>query len=126
MEELKSISNLGYRKLIVFQKARRLVLYVYKATKEFPREEIYSLTSQIRRSAVSIPANIVEGYSKSSRKDFVRFLDISIGSANELEFHLELSVDLGYLKKSIFDTINNLLIEVKKLLYAYQKSLRIG
>jgi len=89
MQKLPKNNLTGYKKLIVFQKSRKLVLWVYKATKSFPKEEVYALTSR-----------------------------------NELEFHLELSVDLGYLKEYVFVKINDLLIEVKKLLYAYQKSLR--
>jgi len=116
--------NSGYKKLIVYQKAKQLVLLVYKATKEFPREELYGITSQARRAALSIPANIVEGYVKSSRKEFVRFLDISIGSASELGLHLDISYELGYLNKRRFDILTDLLIEVKKLLYSYQRSLR--
>lgn len=118
------MQNTGYRKLIVYQKARQLTLLVYKATKDFPREELYGITSQARRAALSIAANIVEGYVKSSKKEFVRFLDISIGSAAELEVHLDISFELGYISKQRFDTMSDLLTEVKKLLYSYQKSLR--
>lgn len=118
------MQNSGYKKLIVYQKAKQLVIVVYKTTKSFPREELYGLTSQARRAALSIPANIVEGYVKSSRKEFVRFLDISIGSVAELEVHLEISFELGYINKSNFDILTDLLTEVKKLLYSYQKALR--
>ena len=118
------MENTGYKKLIVYQKARQLVLLVYKATKDFPKEELYGLTSQARRAVLSIPANIVEGYVKSSKKEFVRFLDISIGSAAELEVHLDISFELSYLNKRRFGILTDLLIEVKKLLYSYQKSLK--
>jgi four helix bundle protein len=118
------MENTGFRKLIVYQKAKQLTLLVYRATKDFPKEERYGITSQARPAALSIAANIVEGYVKSSRKEFVRFLDISIGSSAELEVHLDISHELGYLKKDKFDTMADLLVEVKKLLYSYQKSLR--
>ena len=74
-----------FRELLVWHKAHALTLSVYRATKSFPREELYSLTNQIRRSAVSIGANIAEGAGKNSRLEFGRFLQISLGSASELE-----------------------------------------
>ena len=115
----------GYQKLLVWKEAHILVLFVYKITQQWPKNELFGLTSQIRRAAVSIPANIVEGYAKKSRKDFSRFLDISIGSATELGLFLEISLELNYFSKSIFEKTNNLLTEVKKLLYSFQKSLRV-
>ncbi len=118
------MENTGYKKLIVYQKAKQLTLLVYKATKDFPRDELYGITSQARRAALSIAANTVEGYVKSSRKEYVRFLDISIGSAAELGVHLDISHELGFLKKDRFDILTDLLVEVKKLLYSYQRSLR--
>ena len=117
--------NQSYQKLIVYQKSKLLVLEVYKITKSFPSEEKFVLIPQMRRAALSIPANIVEGYAKKSRKDFSRFLDISIGSATELGLFLEISLELNYFSKSIFEKTNNLLTEVKKLLYSFQKSLRV-
>lgn len=114
----------SYKKLIIYQKPKKLVLLIYQTTKTYPKEELFTLVSQMRRSAVSIPSNIVEGYPKSSRIDFVRLLDIAIGSSNELEVQVELSYELSFINKSNFDKINDLLTEVKKLLYSFQRSMR--
>ena len=114
----------SYHKLTVYQKAKELVLLTYKLTKDFPREERYVLVPQMRRSAISIVANIVEGYIKKSKKEYARFLDISIGSSTELGFYFELSVDLDYSSGQDLERVNALLTEVKKLLYSYQRSLR--
>lgn len=77
-----------FKKLNVWQKAHALTVHVYKATYDFPREELYGLTSQIRRASVSIPANIAEGCGRGSEADFCHFLQIAFGSASELEYHL--------------------------------------
>ncbi|MEK7550804.1 MAG: four helix bundle protein [Patescibacteria group bacterium] len=114
----------GYHKLIVYQKSLDLLLLTYKLTKKLPKEELYILLPQIRRAAISIVANIVEGYSKSSTKEFIRFLDISRGSLTEIELYFELCLKLGYFTNQEFDDAQNLLIEVKKLIYSFQKSLR--
>jgi four helix bundle protein len=82
-----------FRELKVWHKAHQLTLAVYSATKTFPRDELYGLTSQIRRAAVSIGANIAEGAGKNSPAEFGRFLQIALGSASELEYHLLLSGD---------------------------------
>lgn len=78
--------NYSYEKLFVYPKSLELVITIYKITKKYPKEEMFVLVPQMRRAAISIVANIVEGYSKTSKKEFVRFLDISRGSLNELEF----------------------------------------
>jgi four helix bundle protein len=86
-----------HRKLVAFTKARELALEVYRATSQIPREEQFGLTSQIRRSAVSVPSNLVEGCARQSERDYLRFLDIALGSARELEFQLDLARELGFL-----------------------------
>ena len=86
-----------FRKQKVWQKSHKLTLEIYKVTMGFPRDEIYGLTSQLRRCCSSIPANIAEGCGRNSDADFSRFLQISMGSATELEYHLLLSHDLGML-----------------------------
>lgn len=116
--------NQSYHKLIVYQKALELLLLIYKLTRKFPREEVYILLPQIRRAAISIVANIVEGYSKSSSKEFIRFLDISRGSLTEVELYLELCLKLNYFKENEYNQAQQLLIEVKKLVFSFQKSLR--
>jgi four helix bundle protein len=116
----------GYRKLIVYQKSLDLVLLTYRLTKKLPKEEIYILLPQIKRAVISVVANIVEGYSKSSTKEFIRFLDISRGSLTEVELYFELCLKLNYLTGQDYDQAQGLLIEVQKLIYSFQKSLRKG
>ena len=113
----------GYKKLIVYQKSRELVLLTYKLTKLFPKEEMYVLLPQMRRAAISVMANIVEGYVKSTN-EFIRFLNISIGSITELEVFFELAYDLKYVSKADNEKSNDLIVETKKLLYSFQKSLK--
>ena len=116
----------GYNKLFVYQKSLDLVIETYKITKLFPKEERFVLVPQMRRASLSIVANIVEGYSKSSRKELVRFLDISKGSINELEIYYLIAFKLNYFDKMKFEKVSMLILETKKLLYSYQKSLRVS
>jgi four helix bundle protein len=88
----------SYRDLIVWQKSMTMVTAVYEATRRFPAEELYGLTAQIRRAAVSITSNIAEGYSRNSTADYIRFLRIACGSLYELRTQLEIAVNLGYMK----------------------------
>ena len=106
----------SFRDLLVWQKAHQLTLAIYKETKSFPKEELYGLTSQIRRACASIPANIAEGCGKGSDADFSRFLQIAFGSANELEYHLLLVHDLGILESEIYRNLESELVEIKKML----------
>jgi len=106
----------SYRDLIVWQKAMKLAKETYLLTKSFPKEELYGLTSQIRRCAISIPSNIAEGKGRNSDKEFVRFLQISLGSVYELQTQLELSLELGYI--SNIDDLLNLSIEIEKMINA--------
>lgn len=113
-----------YRSLKVWEKAHQLVLNVYKATASFPREELFGLVSQLRRAAVSIPTNIAEGSGRGSKADFSRFLQISFGSASELEYEFMLSKDLGYISENSFQEIVPLIEEVKKMLGGLLKSIK--
>ncbi len=113
----------GFRKLKVWEKAHALVLEVYMLTRKFPEEERFCLTNQIRRSVVSISANIVEGYRKS-RKDFLRFLDIAQGSLEETKYHLLLSKDLGYFDVSTYSRLLNLSNEIGKMIYGLSEKLK--
>lgn len=111
----------SFTELIVWQKAHRLTLDIYKITKDFPREEVYGITSQIRRAAISVPANIAEGYKRKTIKDKARFLNLSEGSLEEVRYYLILTKDLGFIK-----TNKELLLisdEVAKLLYSYKKAI---
>lgn len=110
----------SFKELIVWQKAHQFVLAVYKMTKSFPKEEIFGLTSQFRRAAVSIPANIAEGYRKRGKADKVRFFNISEGSLEECKYYLTLTKDLGYAST---DQENELAEEVSKLLNAYSNKI---
>lgn len=113
-----------FRKLKVWQKSHELVLAAYRATVGFPQTEVYGLTSQTRRAASSIPANIAEGCGRSSDKDFARFLHISMGSACEFEYHLLLTRDLCYLPEDSYLDLSTRVSEVKMMLASFIKTLR--
>ena len=108
-----------YKQLIAWQKSFNLSLLIYKISFNFPSEEKFGLTSQIRRCAVSIPSNIAEGWSRGKGKDYARFLSISLGSANELETQILISENLGYVNKDFSKDILENIIEIKKLLLSY-------
>jgi len=93
----------SYRDLIVWQKSMALVTDIYTLTKLFPKEEVYGLTLQIRRCAISIPSNIAEGYGRNATGDYIRFLQIGIGSLYELQTQLEIAYNLEYVNKSDFE-----------------------
>ncbi len=108
----------------VWQKAHQIALDVYKATASFPKDELYGLTNQIRRAAVSAAANIAEGRGRGSDADFARFLQMSMGSANELEYELLLARDLGYLNIEQHKALEKEILEAKQMLAAFLKKLR--
>jgi four helix bundle protein len=107
-----------YRELIVWNKAIELVLHVYKTTKSFPREELYALADQMKRSSVSIPSNIAEGFGRHSDNDFIRFLNISRGSLFELQTQLEISFRLDFIKSEDYEIAVQLAVEIDKMLNA--------
>jgi four helix bundle protein len=113
----------NFRDLSVWQKAHALTLAIYKVTKKFPRDELFGLSSQMRRSSSSIAANIAEGCGRKTDADFARFLQNGFGSASELEYHLILAHDLGLLNKPEFDELSDAVIEVKKMLAAFLRKL---
>lgn len=113
-----------FRKLKVWEKAHQLTLKIYKVTEEFPREELYGLTSQIRRACVSIPTNIAEGCVRSSDADFSRFLYIALGSTSELEYLILLSMDLKFIKNELYAELNNDINEIKKMLISMIQKLK--
>ena len=110
-----------FEDLAVWQKAHGLVLRVYKLTRAFPKEELFGLTAQMRRAAVSVPANIVEGFYRAGRSDKARFMNVAQSSLEELRYYLILSRDLGYLKAGV-DSSD--LDEIGRMLGAYQRALR--
>ena len=113
-----------FRSLKVWEKAHLLTLKIYKVTEEFPREELYGLTSQIRRACVSIPTNIAEGCVRSSDADFSRFLYIAVGSTSELEYLILLSMDLKIIKSELHLELNNEINEIKKMLISMIQKLK--
>ncbi|MBL7862382.1 MAG: four helix bundle protein [Cyclobacteriaceae bacterium] len=115
------IAAKSFKDLIVWQKAHQLVLSIYKVTKDFPREEMYGLTSQLRRSAVSVAANIAEGFKKRGYADKLKFMNTAQGSLSETSYHLLLANDLEYTKAG--GLLNNA-DEVGRLLEAYMKGIR--
>ena len=111
-----------YKQLKVWQKAMKLVIHVYKATKNFPKHEQYGLISQMRRSAISVPSNIAEGHGRNSDKEIVRFLDIARGSIYELDTQIEISRQLNYWGLKEFEIIFSLLDETSRMLSGFRKS----
>ncbi len=106
----------NYKDLKVWEKAHFFTLAIYEVTKNFPKEEIYSLTNQLRRSTSSIPANIAEGCGKNSQLDLAKFLNIALGSANETEYFILLSKDLEYLSINRYEILFNDINEIKAML----------
>ena len=114
-----------FKGLITWQKAHLLVLSVYKITKTFPKEEVYALTSQIRRASVSIAANIAEGYKKKTIPNKLNFFNISEGSLEEVKYYIILSKDLEYINEKIAIELEAQADEVGRLLNGYSKSVSI-
>lgn len=112
-----------YRQLKVWAKAHILTKDLYNITSKFPREELFGMTSQLRRAGASIPTNIVEGCGRGSDRDFRRFLQIAFGSANEVEYLVFLSYELNYMQKNQYTELNNKIIEVKKMLAGMIKTI---
>jgi len=111
-------------KLIVWEKAVQLCTAIYALTRKFPREELYGLTNQLRRSSVSIPSNIAEGYGRGSRDQYKQFLSIALGSYMELQTQLTIAMRLGLLEPSEFEKVEVLACEVGKMLSAILTKLR--
>jgi four helix bundle protein len=116
----------NFRQLVVFRKSYALVLSLYRLTKSFPDDERFGMTSQVRRAAHSIPANIAEGCGRGEAGDFVRFLRIAAGSASELELHLELARDLEYLRLDDYEVANEAIVEIKRMLYSLIEKVEAG
>jgi four helix bundle protein len=115
-----------FRSIKAWEKAHQLALAVYAGTKTFPREEIYGLTSQMRRSASSIPTNIAEGCGRTGDAELARFCQISFGSASELEYQLLLCRDLTFFDEPTYTALRDATIEVKRMLGAFLSTLRTG
>ena len=113
----------AYRKLIVWQRADELALAIYLATKRFPSEELYGVTSQLRRAALSIPTNIVEGSARQGQRELKRFVSIALGSLAEVEYLVNFSCRLGYLTTSQFEELDGIRRRVGSLLWKFYLSL---
>lgn len=113
-----------FKELAVWQKAVSLATDVYSYTKNFPSEEKFGLTSQIRRSVVSISSNIAEGAGRKSKKEFKHFLDIAYGSASELETQLLIAQNLSFLKREDYKILSERINEIQKMIYSLSKSLK--
>jgi four helix bundle protein len=107
-----------HRKLRAFSLADELVIKIYQVTKDFPREEMFGLTSQMRRATVSVPANIIEGCSRKTEKEYVNFLNIAFGSLRESGYYIELCFRLHYMDKVIYDELVKTHEELSKVLGA--------
>ncbi|MFI5087696.1 MAG: four helix bundle protein [Terriglobales bacterium] len=112
-----------FRRLVVWEKAHRLTLACYAATARFPREELYELTSQVRRCSASIAANLAEGCGKDSDGELGRFVQIASGSARELEYHLLLAKDLEFLVTTTYEELEKRVLEVQRMLASLARRL---
>lgn len=113
-----------FRKLLIWQKSMALITKIYFSTNNFPKEEIFGLTSQIRRSSISIPSNIAEGSGRESDKDFLRFLNISTGSLFEMQTQLEIAKNITYLNQEEFNNLYEDSREVERMLVAFIKKIK--
>jgi four helix bundle protein len=115
-----------FKKLKVWDKAHQLTLEIYAASKRFPKDELFGLTSQVRRASSSVAANIAEGSGRRSRKEFMHFLGIAIGSVSEVEYFLILAKDLKYLDQIEYTTINTSADETKRMLISFLQKVEKG
>jgi len=116
----------GFRTLKAWQKAYELTLETYRLSKKFPREEIYALTSQLQRAAVSVPANIAEGYERNHRKEYLQFLFIAKGSLGEVETYLLLAKDLGYMTENEYSTTSVIREETARIIKGLIRAVERG
>ena len=112
-----------FHSLLIWQKGHELTLKVYEASKSFPKEEMFALTSQVRRAAYSIPTNIAEGCGRKTNADFSHFLQMSIGSSSELEYEILLAKDLNYISEDSYNQLSSDVVELRKMIIRFQKKL---
>ncbi len=115
----------SFRSLLVWEKAHKLTLDIYSASKTFPREEIYGLTSQMRRAPASVGMNIAEGCCRKGNVELARFLQIAMGAASELEYQLLLAHDLDYLKSPDYGRLATQAVEVKRMLSSLMQKVKV-
>ena len=116
----------GYKNLIVWKETKNLVLLVYKITESFPKSEEFALRNQIRRAAISILSQIAEGWLRNTIKDKLHFLDIALGSLLEVEAQMDVSKDIGYVKRDAYAKFDNLRARVAYLLYKYTSKIKVA
>jgi len=116
----------GFRTLNAWKKAYELALEIYRLSKKFPKQEVYALTSQLQRAAVSVPANIAEGYERNHRKEYLQYLYIAKGSLGEVETYLLLAKDLGYMTEKDFAAISQMRDETARIIKGLVRSLERG
>lgn len=115
----------SYKELLIWQKGIKIVVLIYKLTKDFPKEEIYALTSQLKRASVSIPSNIAEGFGRQTDKSFNHFLNTARGSLNEIETQLIIAKELDFvIDDNLFNEILFLIEEESKMINAFSKNLK--
>ena len=113
-----------FRQLKIWEKSHSLTLRIYQITQTFPKEELFSLTSQMRRSSSSIPTNIAEGCGRGSNMDYARFLQIAVGSSYELDYQILLAKDLKYIDNAIYAELNNEISSLQKQIVALMQKVR--
>ncbi len=113
-----------FRNLLIWQKSMDLVTKIYNSTQKFPKEELFGLTSQIRRSATSIPSNIAEGYGRDSNKEYLRFLNISISSLFEMQTQIEIAKNINYINETDFNKIYEDSREIERMLTSFIKKIK--
>ena len=113
-----------FRKLLIWQKSMLLVTKIYTTTSKFPKEEIFGITSQIRRCAVSVPSNIAEGFGRDSDKEYLRYLNISMGSLFEMQTQIEIIKNIGYLTEEEFNTIYEDSREIERMLVSFMNKIK--
>jgi len=112
-----------FKNLEIWKRSHLFTLKVYSITKSFPREEVFGLSSQMRRSSSSIPTNIAEGSGRNTNPQFAHFLHISSGSCSEIQYQLILSKDLAYISEEVFEELHSEIIEIRKMIYNYVSKL---
>ena len=117
------MSEVGYKKLIVWQKSDELAFKIYLETRSFPKSEIYGVTSQLRRASLSIPVNIVEGTGRQGQKELKHFVNIALGSLSETEYLLDFCLKLNYMSEEKHKVLQSLRQEIGNLLWKFYKSL---
>jgi four helix bundle protein len=124
ISKTRGTSVQDFHSLVVWQKAHAWVLNIYRLSKRFPDDERFGLTSQLRRAAASVPANLAEACGRGGRNEFGRFVQIAMGSASEAEYHVLLAKDLGYLERRDYESVGPAIVEIKRMLAGLLKTAR--